>query len=64
MREEWDSALFQPVFLAPAAAVFAGGQIWLSRRDANRRSTLDFLRQLDERLQDVWSLDTSIFPEE
>lgn len=42
-----------------AAAIFAGVQIYYSRRDANRRATLDFLRQVDERLQAVWSLDTT-----
>ena len=41
-----------------AAAIFAGAQIGLSRRDANRRATLDFLRQVDERLHAVWCLDT------
>lgn len=36
-----------------AAAVFAGAQIYLSRRDANRRAALEQLRLVDERLQTV-----------
>jgi hypothetical protein len=36
------------------AAIFAGVQIWLSRRDANTRAVLDYLREIDRRVQDAW----------
>lgn len=39
------------------AAIFAGLQIKYSRKDANRRASLDFLGRVDSALQRVWSLD-------
>jgi hypothetical protein len=42
-----------------AAAIFAGVQIWLSKRDANRRATLDALLLIDSRLQALWGDDTA-----
>lgn len=42
---------------ASIAAIFAGSQIWYSRRDANNRATFEHLRVIDERLQSAWPWD-------
>lgn len=42
---------------AVAAAAVAAGQLWLSRRDANRRAALSYLERLDERVRPLWSID-------
>lgn len=47
-----------------ATAVFAGVQIWLSKRDANRRATLDALLLIDTRLQSLWRDDTAALQRE
>lgn len=47
-----------------AAAVFAGIQIWLSKRDANRRATLEALLLIDTRLQSIWRDDTAALQRE
>ena len=40
-----------------AAAIFAGVQIWFSRRDANSRAVFQHLSDIDLRVQRAWSAD-------
>src|SRR4051812_26594207 len=52
-----DFSSFWPVLEAvstAAAALFAGAQIRLSRRDANARSVFEHLREIDKRVQEAW----------
>lgn len=42
---------------AAGAALTAAFEIFRTRRDANRRATLEFLRAVDERLRPLWSRD-------
>jgi hypothetical protein len=41
-----------------AAAIFAGAQIWLSRADSQKQTTLTHLREIEARLQPLWNRDT------
>ena len=38
-----------------AAALFAGVQIWLSRKEANARTVFEHLREIDQRVQNAWA---------
>src|SRR5687768_14088916 len=45
---------------ATLAAIFAGCQIWFSRRDANNRLVFEHLREIDSRVQQAWATPTSV----
>jgi hypothetical protein len=52
-----DLSSFWPILEAvstAAAALFAGVQIRLSRRDANARAVFDHLQEIDRRVQEAW----------
>ena len=42
---------------AALATALAAWQIYLGRRDANRRAALEHLDKLDDRVQELWSVD-------
>lgn len=50
-------------FAAVAAAGIAAYQIFLSRRDANRRAALSYLERLDDRVRPLWSIDIAAVQE-
>jgi hypothetical protein len=49
---------------AAVAAIIAAVQVWLSRRDANRRATLQLLGDLEQRLHPLWPCDTKLLRSE
>lgn len=46
------------------AAFFAGCQIWYSRRDANNRVVFEHLREIDNRIQQAWSVPSEVAQDE